>query len=581
MNNGTDPALHEHLEARGDIQYIKMGKCSFAQAVNVGIKAGIGDYVLILNDDVIASKGWLGEMVKACQGDVGAVGPLSNCDKGWLHNEEIILRGEKVGVGLPIDWLDHARYEDLCVYAERRPVWKETCSVLHVAFYSTFIDAQAVRALGYLDESMKTTHSDFEYCDRATHFGYKVSWDMSSFIFHFGAVARKIDEKTDHGAYHGLEEKDREQYYKNRKKTVLLISGPSWEKWSVNNLYEGGIGGSETCLIHLGRNLVKHGYNVTSIIDSEREEFVDGVEYIPFDKVQWGDLFGVDTVISSRVPEIINVLDKFDNFDGVNKILWCHDITFSKDRVECAKRFNDVVVLSDWHKEFWQKNNNSDLRYTVIPDGVDLGRFRDVSNEHRYGRFVWGSSWDRGLDNLVFILANLKAEFKDIRLDVYYGDYNLLKTIQATGNKKLKQFHEFMVDNMKNCSWIKVHDRIDQNRLAEEYSRAYVWLYPTYFQETCCITALEMMAAGLPIIHNGYAGLGRYRDTGVLIDNYPSSMFFGGVRMDVMDQYIKATRKLLKDPVMWRELSQASLAKAQNYSWSKVVKERWLPLIGE
>jgi len=83
VNNGSSDELDKYLEQQGDITHIKKAPLNFAQAVNEGIKAGTSKYVMILNDDVIVSKDWLRKMVETCKEDVGAVGPLSNCDRGW------------------------------------------------------------------------------------------------------------------------------------------------------------------------------------------------------------------------------------------------------------------------------------------------------------------------------------------------------------------------------------------------------------------------------------------------------------------------------------------------------------------
>jgi len=547
----------------------------FTEKINMGLADVINrrsdcDAVCLLNDDVILFPTAMKSIVdKFYNGFEGLLNPFSNCDRGWLHEIAVTIEDKELGIGLPIEWLNERRLKGLEVISKCLKVCPIEV-VKHIAFYSTFIDRNTVLSLGYLDESLKTTHSDFEYCDRAKEYGFTVAWNPGAFIFHFGAVSRKIDEDDSHANYHNTEAKDKKKY-SNRKKEIVLISGQSWEKWGVENLYKGGIGGSETCLIHLGRQLVKNGYKVTSVIDSEADDMKDGVEYISYDSVSLHELVG-DVLISSRFPGVIQHCGNFSK-----SVLWCHDITFPEGGIKAAVEYDKIVLLSDWHEEFWGKYGYND-KYTVIPNGVDLGRFKQ--KDRRFGRFIWGSSWDRGLDNLLFILSNVRGITKlDVRLDVYYGDYNLLKTAEKTNNDQLKKFHEFIMKAIESRPWITLHDRLDQNKLAEEYSKSYAWLYPTHFSETFCITALEAMAAGLPIIHNGYAGLSRFKDTGLVIDNYPGSMFFDGMKSNALAPYIDAGVKILSDPELWMQQSRVSLAKAAQYSWDEVVKKYWVPLI--
>lgn len=94
VNNGNDKSVDDYLENQSDIVYVKKERLNFAKAINVGLEVSKSKYVCLLNDDVIVSKGWLKSMVEVYQNDVGAVGCLSNCDKGWLHDEAIEIETE-------------------------------------------------------------------------------------------------------------------------------------------------------------------------------------------------------------------------------------------------------------------------------------------------------------------------------------------------------------------------------------------------------------------------------------------------------------------------------------------------------
>ena len=59
---------------------------NYSETCNYGILKSTSKYFVILNSDVIVSKGWLGNMLEKMVKDkkLAACGVLSNCDRGWL-----------------------------------------------------------------------------------------------------------------------------------------------------------------------------------------------------------------------------------------------------------------------------------------------------------------------------------------------------------------------------------------------------------------------------------------------------------------------------------------------------------------
>lgn len=570
-----------------DTKSISVIPCSkgtrFTEKVNLGLRSTMNrnsgsDIVCIMNDDIYFAKDSISEIVDCIDKRVSEcdiiLNPFSNCDKGWLHNQETGF-----GIGIPVKHVDDDMVERInTVQSLKYPY--DVVDTKHVAFFCTFIKTSTIQKYGYLDESLKTVCSDFEYCDRVKNSGGVVGWVPKAFVFHFGAVTRK-QKAAENQIEHEKEDKADQIAFIRKRKRVLLVSGQSWEKWDIRNLYSGGIGGSETCLLYLGRHLVQNGYEVDAIIDCENPHIADGVKYhsykdlspkhFPFNN-------NYDVAIASRVPYMI------EHLWAKKKILWCHDIAFGdKKSIDDAGKFDHIVLLSDWHREFW-KQFGHDGKVTVIPDGIELERFKN-HNDRQYGHFIYSSSWDRGLDNLIYILGEVRNRTgnKNVRLDVYYGNENLIKTANALHSQELLDFNRDINKMVQdNSSWVEIHSRVNQNALAQEMGRSFAWVYPTFFEETCCITLIEAMAAGLPIVHNGYAGLQRFTDTGVCIHyngKLPSILFNKNCDTKLFEPFIEVTIELLQNPTLWRELSNKSLVKANQYAWQKVVRENWIKLL--
>jgi GT2 family glycosyltransferase len=243
VDNGNSQELHDYLVQQGDIVYIKKAPLNFAQAVNEGIKAGKGKYVCVLNDDVIVSKGWLQEMVNACTEGVGCVGVLSNCDKGWLHQYDLNIGGVDLLPGLntfeqiePIVKTIHDSVSPLTEITERE--W--------VAYYCNLIPRSVINRVGFLNEEFTNSGEDVDHCRRIRKMGYRVIQTYKSFVFHFGAVSRKILEQEDPGSYQAADKKtNRHLIDLWNKESVMIYSGPSWEFWNHQTMETTGIGGSE------------------------------------------------------------------------------------------------------------------------------------------------------------------------------------------------------------------------------------------------------------------------------------------------------------------------------------------------
>jgi GT2 family glycosyltransferase len=94
VDNGSTDGSAERLEsALPEIAVIRLGhNAGFARACNLGVQAGSGDYVLLLNPDAVLIAGTVADMVRAFASDarVAIVGPLTVDADG--HRETTVRR---------------------------------------------------------------------------------------------------------------------------------------------------------------------------------------------------------------------------------------------------------------------------------------------------------------------------------------------------------------------------------------------------------------------------------------------------------------------------------------------------------
>ncbi len=440
------------------IHVLSNDRMHFSQANNAGIKAGKEPYVCLLNDDTIVAKGWLHALMhEGMKPGVGAVGPFSNCDQGWLHTEDIVVSGKHLKPGMSTPDV-----QDIIPQIGNYTHEKEIKERRWVAFYCTLIPRSAIDKVGLLDEGFKSGDEDLDYCKRLKDAGYRILQTYNSFVFHFGGKTRKSVDEGSH-EQHQREDQENHAYFMRkwgiqagapelRNETPLLVSRPrvlktdqrplfglytgqAWERWSPKSLDAGGIGGSETAAVHTALDFLRKGFRSVVFGDCEgMEGNYDGVEYIhhsSFPDFISRERFAL--FVSSRRADIFSLPIKADRTACV-----VHDIWLSPDgNAQLHEgKVSQFIVLSDWHKSFFLNHHKQVPRDKVVVsrDGVDISRFsHDVKRER--GRMIYSSSPDRGLDVLLHALPRIRKEVPDASVHVFYGFENWEKACAMRGNK--------------------------------------------------------------------------------------------------------------------------------------------------
>lgn len=340
---------------------------------------------------------------------------------------------------------------------------------------------------------------------------------------------------------------------------AVFFCGRSLEQWGPPSLHEGGIGGSETAVIHMARLLGEAGWRVDVFNDCGRHAGIYGnVGYWPYD---WYDpKLEPDLLIGWRHPGLMLADHKPG---GKVKWLWVHDLHMT-DQVtpERARQFDRVMGVSQWHSDYLQQCYPFLNNLKATRNGIDLARFeQEVERNPR--KVVYSSSPDRGLSLLLVMWPAVVADVPDAELHVYYGWQNLDKFPQ------LRQFRRALEQQLARAPQVTWHGRVNQDELAREFLSAGCWFYPTDFLEVSCITAMEAMAAGLAILTTECGALPEtVGDRGILIPGAPRSDIYATM-------FASYVLSLLREEHWRQDWAQKGLQHAPNLSWDGVAKE-WL-----
>lgn len=335
---------------------------------------------------------------------------------------------------------------------------------------------------------------------------------------------------------------------------VTLLCPPALEKWGPKKLKAEGLGGSETAVIRLAEEMAKLGARVTVYSDIDEPGYYNMVRYRDIE--HYRPEVTTDLFISWRFPEAI---DQKPN--AKVKVLWMHD-TDAGDRLTEGRfwEFSSVVVQTEWHREHMTKTYpwiNSE-RLVILGNGVDFSKF-DPEIERNPLRVVYASSPDRGLDVILEGIWPLVVEaVPNAELHYYYGWNNIDASSQrfphlAAFKRKVGEL-SLATKNVVN------HGRLPQNELAQELLRSSIWLYPTYFAETYCITAIEAQLAGLVPVTNGLAALS---------ETVIAPKIEGDVRdPDIQRIYANRVIELLKNPPTQEDRARIR-SEAPAVSWAE------------
>lgn len=178
-------------------------------------------------------------------------------------------------------------------------------------------------------------------------------------------------------------------------------------------------------------------------------------------------------------------------------------------------------------------------------------------------KIFWGSSYDRGLDILLFMWADVLDKYPDAELHICYG-WNLFDTANANNPERMKW--KKSVQDMMEQKGIVHHGRVGKEKLTEIRKQCGIWAYPTYFTEINCITALECQRDGVVPVTMTLAALDETVQSGVKIK--------GDIRkMDTQQEYLTALLDMMGDAKKWEEERKKGREFAKSYEWSKIAKD--------
>lgn len=349
-----------------------------------------------------------------------------------------------------------------------------------------------------------------------------------------------------------------------------VIASHSWGQLLPETI-EKGIGGREGALIQLSREWAKLGHHVTSFGNVSRGKRFDVFEagyheYVPMQLTKntlanwpW------DVVVAWECPTIFEEPEIAENAKLKIVELQCAD--FSTDREMVAAAHCDyVATLSEWHKQYLiSRGLETDPdNIVVFPNGIDTSRYHKKEKPlQKPWRFVYSSSPDRGLWHLLKCWPYIRKLDPEAELVVTYGVKDWVETLKWSHTRQGEMAVE--LEHLMKQPGIVDFGKIGQTKLSKLQMSAVAWPYPLdaiCATETGCITAIENMAAGNPVITT---------DCDCMEDEFAQAGIIVPLPFSVED-FTSALEFVLTNETAYKTLQEQGYELAASRDWSRIAR---------
>lgn len=183
VDNGSSDGTREYLsELSEKVSKVKVilnkENIGFAGGNNVGMKEAEGDYIVLLNNDTVITRGWLTALSKHMENDkmIGMCGPVTNS----IGNEAKIK----------VDYHSMGELEKFSYGYTMKHLNEEYQDIKVLALFCTMISRKVINECGYLDETYGVgMFEDDDYSEAVKAKGYSLVIAEDAFIHHFEGVS--------------------------------------------------------------------------------------------------------------------------------------------------------------------------------------------------------------------------------------------------------------------------------------------------------------------------------------------------------------------------------------------------------
>jgi len=282
--------------------------------------------------------------------------------------------------------------------------------------------------------------------------------------------------------------------------SILFYTGFSDVPWNKSYSETHALGGSERAVIYLSQQLAK--WYTVYIAGDVCEEQIDGLHFISRSRLY--NLMKTETFKVIIVSRYVSFFNLYKSYNCEKLILMSHDTELLNNLTGCTISPNEIlqnnkidacVCLTNWHKETIRKNYPTlSCPFKIINNGINPRLFHIPIKKPN--SFVYTSCSARGLERLLQLWPQITELFPDATLNI--SSYQTFPSTHKDNSMELT------IQQFQN---ITHHGKLNQSELYRLMEQSEYWLYPCSFDETSCITSMEMLMAEVICLYYPRAGL--------------------------------------------------------------------------
>jgi glycosyltransferase involved in cell wall biosynthesis len=235
--------------------------------------------------------------------------------------------------------------------------------------------------------------------------------------------------------------------------------------------------------------------------------------------------------------------------------------TYGMRDAEFVSQVSSFVYVSEWQlAQFRELYNIEHVQNTVIRNAIDPIPF--VPKPDGQIRLIYTSMPDRGLDILLDAYEIVKPG-RNVVLDVYSSNI-IYGAGYASGEG---QKNKDVLAKCRTAPGVNYRGYVTNKAVRVAVQRAHILAYPSTFEETSCLSAIEAGAAGCHIVTTG---LGALPET-----CGPHATYVNSERSGLVERYAKVLADAI-DEYTWLPDSQWRAQSAwfnSRYSWEHRIGE--------
>ncbi len=339
-----------------------------------------------------------------------------------------------------------------------------------------------------------------------------------------------------------------------------------------NTPFTRSLGGSESAVVFMARELSRRGHRVQVFCNKEKET-TDSLDCVAYNGVKYHDLTEWPRFVSEGACDVFICCRFLSGLVApVNSklnIVWNHDLItkpVAQQLMSLMYKIDRLFVLSEFHRQQFARHLEVPTdHYVVTRNGIDLElvvkAIEGVARDRN--RLIYTSRPERGLDILLRMWPTLKEKRPDLKLAVAFYENPGADAQMADYLHALRTLGEQLPD-------VHFLGALSKRELYREIAASGLLVYPATFPEVSCLTALEAAACGTPVVASRFCALKESvadGETGLLIPGDPHTD-------EYQCAFVETIVNLLEDDARWHQLSDAGKQRiASRYQWRQIAEE--------